>query len=440
MFTSMIVKRQSLSRVVFFICLIVSLVAPISAANAQETIDLGIDDPYQFPVLPGSPTWQAFTTHQEMLDATRIPDEVVESMSTVALIRTAMDYPLLFDMYLYNSTQQGFDAVTAQFQALQVLKSREDVTSQAISEYLAFPALVKSEELIAEQISKGQDADRFAQSKRLTFLETLLAQDSVLNRMTAEERQTLFSAASNRLAEAQANSKVLGPAAQESPLWLIGKILYMENPDFAGRVQENATLRGFLESGSNANDRILDEIQGEARSASNDATEESGSLTALGIQPYDYSVTSVRTPKGSVVPGTIQRTWELSSTDIAGWADWVKTRYSCAALLRSASRKYNCHSYAWYNQSTSNTIWMNDPGDDKYWQDGSYQFSKRFQYVCVGPNAAANGSRVSYEKGDHSAIYYTNGWMQSKWGQGPVMQHGSACAPYNSDSLAFYVR
>lgn len=72
----------------------------------QKMADQGIDEPYQFPIVPGSPVWETFTTHQDMLDATQVPDNVLESLSTTALIRTVMDYPLLGDMYLYNTVQQ----------------------------------------------------------------------------------------------------------------------------------------------------------------------------------------------------------------------------------------------------------------------------------------------------------------------------------------------
>ncbi len=405
----------------------------------QKMADQGIDEPYQFPIVPGSPVWETFTTHQDMLDATQVPDNVLESLSTTALIRTVMDYPLLGDMYLYNTVQQGFDATTRQFHALQALIARDDVGTKALEEYLTFSAIAISTR--SDQAVEGQTArERFYETLKLHFVETVLAQDSILGSLTAEQKQTLFRAASNRLAQVQKNIKELGPAAQESPLWLIGKLLRKEDLGFARRVQEDEALSRFLEGGFNANDQILNEIQGVAQGKLDSVSVGPHAPTALAIQPDDYSVTWVKTPNGSTVPGTEQTTYELMPGEITGWNNYVQVNYPCATRLRDATRRYNCHSYAWYSQVSWNTIWMYHPGDDIYWGDGSYTFSKRIQYACVGPNAAPNGAKVSYEWDDHSAIYYTNGWMQSKWGVGPLVQHNSACVPYNSSSLAFYVR
>lgn len=38
------------------------------------------------------------------------------------------------------------------------------------------------------------------------------------------------------------------------------------------------------------------------------------------------------------------------------------TSYKAAATRRATPTvKYNCHSYAWYSQSTANKHWMNSP-------------------------------------------------------------------------------
>ena len=45
------------------------------------------------------------------------------------------------------------------------------------------------------------------------------------------------------------------------------------------------------------------------------------------------------------------------------------TLVSEATRIAPSSSKYNCHSYAWYMQSTSNPYWMNDPSS--YYTDWS---------------------------------------------------------------------
>ena len=71
---------------------------------------------------------------------------------------------------------------------------------------------------------------------------------------------------------------------------------------------------------------------------------------------------------------------------------------------------------------------MDTPGDDTYWQDGSY-----FQV-----SAATQGCRVSYVYGDHSGIVISASLFKSKWGEWALMQHAPGDTPYNSSTLRYY--
>ena len=64
-------------------------------------------------------------------------------------------------------------------------------------------------------------------------------------------------------------------------------------------------------------------------------------------------------------------------TAYSGWTEaqvqqrenQIKSSYN-VSQLRSYTYKYNCHSYAWYSQGTSNSYWMENPY--AYMTDGSY--------------------------------------------------------------------
>lgn len=68
--------------------------------------------------------------------------------------------------------------------------------------------------------------------------------------------------------------------------------------------------------------------------------------------------------------------------------------YTYSSYVSPASLKYNCHSYAFYSQSTSNPYWMNGPSVDKYMTDGSY-------YQLSTPTS---NDRVHWHNGDHSGV------------------------------------
>jgi hypothetical protein len=142
---------------------------------------------------------------------------------------------------------------------------------------------------------------------------------------------------------------------------------------------------------------------------------------------------TVTTPKGSVV-NTTTRTYELDPEDIALARQYVQETFPEATIVWEASRKFNCHSFAWYNMSNSNDRWMNHPGDDTYWTDGSYVEVK-------SPTKPSSGDKVSYVNGDHSGIVdNSNGDIVSKWGEGCLVRHLVNRCPYAGDGVVRYYK
>jgi len=151
--------------------------------------------------------------------------------------------------------------------------------------------------------------------------------------------------------------------------------------------------------------------------------------------------TVVYTPRNTPVLAE-KRTFELSTSEIAGLNQWVAYYYPLAVRETNASRKFNCHSYAWHNQSTTNDIWISTPNDDTYWQDGSYQLIASVNGGLPIPAYIANGAKVSYSDSDHSAIKVSSTQFRSKWGQYPRMLHSPGYCPYGCGpaSCVFCVR
>ena len=77
---------------------------------------------------------------------------------------------------------------------------------------------------------------------------------------------------------------------------------------------------------------------------------------------------------------------------------------------------------------------MNSPGDDKYWNDGSYtRWHPPYIYF--------SSMRWSWANGDHSGIEVgTSGNIRSKWGQLPRMYHRWDYSPYDRSVLNQYFR
>lgn len=154
----------------------------------------------------------------------------------------------------------------------------------------------------------------------------------------------------------------------------------------------------------------------------------------MSINSADIQST-VETPNGTRVLVYIRT--ELSKEDREKINEDVQKAYPRATLISGSSRKYNCHSYAWYSQSIMNGYWMNDP--TAYMTDGSYTKVTQINMANV---------IYYYTSGlEHSAVLVeTSGpnvsaaIVKSKWGQGPLMQHSVRYCPYAASKISYWKR
>lgn len=114
--------------------------------------------------------------------------------------------------------------------------------------------------------------------------------------------------------------------------------------------------------------------------------------------------------------------------------------YPNALFVGTSTAKYNCHSFAWYNSSQTNTIWLNKTGGTL---NGAVQLSKywdsSFGNVVFTSCSEAEAERVYYSDDDHSAyVLSSTSQVISKWGPGPLMVHDVRDCPYTATNLCFY--
>lgn len=108
--------------------------------------------------------------------------------------------------------------------------------------------------------------------------------------------------------------------------------------------------------------------------------------------------------------------------------------------IRDATVKYNCHSYAWYSTSTSNTYWINDPANFRT------NWLKSTTWTDSIPSGIQVGDRVDYyvsaNDRPHSAKVYSvvSDLFISKWGALGLYVHAPTEVPttYDSGQLGYY--
>ena len=145
-----------------------------------------ITDPYRYPVRPGMEQWKEVKPKDRIKTLT-IPADVLKNMTTPALAKTCLDFPLFHEVMAADNLQQGFDQLTKLFNGFQELLNRKDAGSALTQIYISMdPNDIKKEKTMVKQ---GDVSFKF------TYVELLLAQDKIIATLSKEQRGILRKAA-----------------------------------------------------------------------------------------------------------------------------------------------------------------------------------------------------------------------------------------------------
>lgn len=98
-----------------------------------------------------------------------------------------------------------------------------------------------------------------------------------------------------------------------------------------------------------------------------------------------------------------------------------QNQFPNVSVLEGPTSSYNCHNYAWVKSTGGSTFWLNTPGDDAFWTDGSY--------VSTTYSSGTSDVRISYQ-GDHTAVTtYGSNEAISKWGAWGLYRHQITYVP-----------
>ena len=92
----------------------------------QEGFEYSITEAYQYPLVPGMEEWKTLDSLQKKAEACQIPEDILGSMTTEALIETVVNYPLFINVFAYDNKKTGLEHVKGYFNGLQELYERND--------------------------------------------------------------------------------------------------------------------------------------------------------------------------------------------------------------------------------------------------------------------------------------------------------------------------
>lgn len=159
--------------------LVISLFAFFMVFNIEGQVK--VNEPYDFPVKPGSTKWESFSTGQEMVEACQIPNSILKNLTTKALAQTCLNYPLFFQYTASNDERKSIDAMIDGFNGLRELSLREDGFNELAELYKSIP-VTKTPFLQ----SKAEDVPY-----KTVYLELLLANDKFVDKANIFELKNI---------------------------------------------------------------------------------------------------------------------------------------------------------------------------------------------------------------------------------------------------------
>ena len=341
------------------------------------------DDPVVFLPATDMKAWTDIGPLEDRFAACEVPAARLSAMTTEALVKSMMNYPLNFMIFVYDNPQDAIDVIIDNSPLHQEFLSRTDAAEIIIDLYSAAR--------LDMSLDKGDfDGDYINLSyTNSMFLDHFLAAKVIPSLEKATVRDKLSKAVSRKIQE---------------------------------RIADNETFSMFS---------VLPLLK-------IDESEALGVATSVQSRSSSYTITTIYTDLGYPVEGIIRE--EMSADEMEQITNDCIEHYPLAVIKGSATNDYNCHSYAWYLQNTDNNVWVN-----YYDSSGNFQLSKFWIYGYYISSPEESATKAHYVYGDHSAIRIfedntlTDRWM-SKWGSGPLMEHDLDYCPYSHFVVNFYCK
>ncbi|MBM4171761.1 MAG: T9SS type A sorting domain-containing protein [Ignavibacteria bacterium] len=166
---------------------------------------------WDYPVKPGSDEWKSFTTHQQMVEACKIPEVILSKMTTSELLEAWENFPLKLDIIAFNSSQQGFEAQKKISEALKLLLVQNDVGEIVLARFKKAKSI--EQKILARQEPSISINDYW-------MLRILISQKEISSTLKKEEDKRFIEneiARTNRLYKSQTSLNIYTPRGTYVP-------------------------------------------------------------------------------------------------------------------------------------------------------------------------------------------------------------------------------
>jgi len=177
----------------------------------------------------------------------------LKSLTTIELLEKVLDYEHLPLLHMHNELQAGIDALEKNYNGLSELLNRKDVAEVVAEKYLKIEVLGYSPS--ATLIEKGKYA------LGITFLETLLAQQSVRNGFSQALKSQVGQKMIYNIETKSQDPEVYAFYSKVPTALVISRMLKDDNyGGFLSKTSSNVELSTFIEKGQIPSETTIETI------------------------------------------------------------------------------------------------------------------------------------------------------------------------------------
>lgn len=341
-----------------------------------------VDAPVKYLAEKNYEEWTRIRHVEDRIKACNPTQEEVERMSTEALVKSIVHYPLNYLIFAYDDPMTAINLLADNSVIHKEFEKRSDAAKTIIDLFS------ETEGVEMDPYKKTFSEYKCLQYSDATFLEYYMASERIPNIYAKETAEKLGIAINKKIEERVSQPEIYNYSSIQ-PLLIMGA-----SPELTQYVM------------------------------------------SIPVPPAIGS-TTVYTPFGKTIRALINE--DYTQPQIAAISLYYVLEWPEADSIAPATNMYNCHSYAWYNQSEYNDLWINKTDSmgvfqlSRYWSTDLYescsqQYAEKVFYVNTVPDK------------DHSAVVLPNGYFISKWGGAPLMVHEADYCPYyfNNTELQYY--
>ncbi|MBS1575000.1 MAG: hypothetical protein JST09_06810 [Bacteroidetes bacterium] len=202
-----------------------------------------IEKPYDYPIKRGTSEWFSIKTYDSLRIVSQIPFDIIEKMSTNVLVQSIINYPLLGDVFVFESYQKGLEKLNYNFTAIDALLQRSDLDSNLLATYTKY--LDKNIDSFSV-IKKGE------YSVQISFIELLIQYCFQQNKIAISKNQLYLRQLLRSYYKKKISSDIFGAMSLSTCVWSMNGILLADKAS-----EKFATQEVFIIKGNTFSDSVV---------------------------------------------------------------------------------------------------------------------------------------------------------------------------------------